>query len=190
VKNSFIKKLVLSAMFLAIGIILPFFTGQIPQIGRMLLPMHIPVFLCGLICGGGYGAAVGFVLPLMRSMLFMMPPLYPTAIAMAFELAAYGFIIGIVYNGSRWRCLRSLFRAMIAAMLGGRIVWGIAQLVLLGFGADGFTVKMFLAGAFVDALPGIIVQLILIPSVMLALDKTHLVPFGKTEHKAKAVSEK
>ena len=81
-----LKNMTLAALFLALGLVLPFFTGQIPQIGSMLLPMHIPVFLCGLICGWQYGAAVGFVVPLMRSVLFGMPPLFPTATAMAFEL--------------------------------------------------------------------------------------------------------
>ena len=82
-----VKKVTLSAMFMAIGIVLPFLTGQIRQIGTMLLPMHLPVFLCGLICGWQYGAVVGFVLPLLRSMIFGMPQMYPMALAMAFELA-------------------------------------------------------------------------------------------------------
>lgn len=186
--NKVIKNLVLAAMFLAIGIILPFFTGQIPQIGRMLLPMHIPVFLCGLICGWQYGAAVGFILPLMRSMLFIMPPIYPDATAMAFELMTYGFVAGILYGYARWHCIRSLYRCVIAAMLCGRVVWGVVTAVLLGVGNNGFTVEMFVAGAFINAIPGIILQLILIPAVMLALDKTHLVPFGKNA-KIKAKKE-
>jgi len=72
-------------MFIAIGLVLPFFTGQIPQIGRMLLPMHIPVFLCGLICGWKYGLMVGFILPLLRYAVFGMPVIFPNGIAMAFE---------------------------------------------------------------------------------------------------------
>lgn len=177
--KDFIKKLVLGAMFLAIGIILPFFTGQIPQIGRMLLPMHIPVFLCGLICGWRYGFAVGFILPLMRSMLFFMPPLFPDAAAMAFELGAYGFFCGFFYQKSRWHCIKSLYRCLIFSMLLGRAVWGTAMLIFLGLGAEGFTAGAFFAGAFANAVPGIILQLIIIPLVMLALDKTHLVPFRK-----------
>ena len=81
------KKLTWSAMFIALGLVLPFLTGQIPQFGNMLLPMHIPVILCGLICGWRYGAIVGFVLPLLRYALFGMPVLFPTGIAMSFELA-------------------------------------------------------------------------------------------------------
>lgn len=92
------KKLTWSAMFIALGLVLPFLTGQIPQFGNMLLPMHIPVILCGLICGWRYGAIVGFVLPLLRYALFGMPVLFPTGIAMSFELAAYGFFSGFLYE--------------------------------------------------------------------------------------------
>ncbi len=84
-----VKNLTLAAMFMAIGMVLPFLTGQIPQIGNMLLPMHIPVLLCGLICGPQYGAAVGFVLPLLRSAVFGMPVIFPAATAMTSELVSY-----------------------------------------------------------------------------------------------------
>lgn len=174
-----IKKLVLSAMFLAIGLMLPFLTGQIQQIGNMLLPMHIPVFLCGLICGWQWGFGVGFILPLMRSLLFTMPKLYPHAIAMAFELAAYGLIVGYLFSHARWQCIKSLYRCIVAAMIGGRLVWGVAMVILLGIGTEGFTFQAFLAGAVLNAIPGIILQLILLPAIMLALDRTHLVPFRK-----------
>ena len=126
------KNLTLSAMFLAIGMVLPFLTGQIPQIGNMMLPMHIPVLLCGVICGWKYGAVLGFILPLIRYMVFGMPVLFPTGIAMAFEMLTYGLVIGLVYSLSRWKCIVSLYRALIAAMIAGRLVWGVGQMVLLG----------------------------------------------------------
>lgn len=179
-KNKKIEKLVLAAMFLALGIVLPFFTGQIPQIGKTLLPMHIPVLLCGLICGWKYGMAVGLILPLLRSVLFTMPPMFPTAVGMAVELMTYGGVIGFLYAHSKWQCIVSLYRCMLIAMVSGRIVWGIAQMFLLGIGAEGFTLQAFLAGALLNAIPGIILQLILIPAVMLGLHKTGLVPFRKT----------
>ncbi len=177
------KKLTLSALFLAIGYILPFLTGQIPKIGSMLLPMHIPVFLCGLICGWQYGAVVGFILPLTRCLFFSMPPVY-TAIAMAFELAAYGFVAGFLYNRSRWQCVIALYKAIIAAMIVGRLVWGAAEIVILGLQGSAFTWQAFLAGAFVNAIPGIIMQLILIPAIMVALNRTGLVKFRRNESKA------
>ena len=75
--HNFLKNMALAALFLAIGLVLPFFTGQIPAVGKMLLPMHIPVLLCGLICGWQWGLGVGFVLPVLRSVLFSMPVMYP-----------------------------------------------------------------------------------------------------------------
>lgn len=171
-KNSNIKNLALAAMFMALGLVLPFFTGQIPQIGKMLLPMHIPILLCGLICGWKYGLTVGFVTPLLRSVIFGMPILYPMAIGMAFELMTYGFVIGFLYERSRWKCIFALYRCLIIAMLSGRIVWGIAQMILLGVGQNGFTYQAFIAGAFLNAIPGIIIQLVLIPAVMVLLNKT------------------
>lgn len=181
------KKLTLSAMFLAIGMVLPFLTGQIPEVGNMMLPMHIPVLLCGLICGWQYGAVLGFVLPLIRYFVFGMPVLFPTGTAMAFELMTYGLVIGLVYSVSRWKCIISLYRALIAAMIAGRIVWTAAQMILLGVSGSAFTLKMFLAGAFFNAVPGIIIQLVLIPTVMAALGRTGLVHFHT--HKKEIVTE-
>lgn len=174
-----IRTLVLAAFMLALCLILPFFTGQIPQIGSMLLPMHLPVLLCGLLCGWQYGAAVGFVAPLLRYVLFGMPRIYPTGIAMAFELAAYGLVIGLLYSRSRWKCIFALYRSLLIAMVVGRIVWGAAEVVLLGLGGQAFTWELFLSGALLTAIPGIILQLVFIPALMIALDRTGLVPFSK-----------
>lgn len=98
-----VKKVTLSGMLFAIGLILPFFIGQIPAVGKMLLPMHIPVLICGLILGWQYGLAVGFLLPLVRSVLFGMPVLYPNAIAMAFEMDTYGLVAGWLYSHAKWQ---------------------------------------------------------------------------------------
>ena len=164
-----LKNTTLAAMFLAIGLVLPFLTGQIPQIGNMLLPMHIPVLLCGLI------------LPLLRSALFGAPVFFPAATAMAFELMTYGLVAGLLYSLSKWQCIRALYRCLIIALLAGRAVWGIVQTVQLGVTGSGFTWQMFMAGAFLNAIPGIVVQLILIPVVMVALNRTGLVPFRKVQ---------
>lgn len=170
--------LALAAMFLALGLVLPFLTGQIPQIGTMLLPMHLPVLLCGLICGWQYGGIVGFITPLLRYALFSMPPM-PNGLAMAFELASYGIIAGFLYNHSRWQCVISLYRSLAAAMLGGRLVWAAVRVMMTGVAYVPFTWEMFLAGAFLNAIPGIILQLIFIPALMVALDRTGLVRFYK-----------
>ena len=170
------KKLVLSAMFLALGLVLPLLTGQIQQIGSMLLPMHVPVLLCGFICGWQYGLAVGFILPLLRSVTFGMPPMYPVAIAMAFELATYGFVSGLLYARAKKKNILSIYLSLIVAMIAGRLVWGVAEIVLLGLKGNAFTWQAFLAGAVLNAIPGIILQLILIPAILFALQKAKLIP--------------
>ncbi len=169
-----VKKLALSAMLLCMGLLLPFLTGQIPEIGNMLLPMHLPVLFCGLICGWHYGGAIGFFLPLLRSLLFGMPLLYPNAVSMAFELAAYGFVIGLLYAILSVRLkhrLSAVYLSLIPAMLAGRVVWGLAQVTLLGIKGSAFAFSAFLSGAFLTAIPGIILQLVLIPAVMTVLYK-------------------
>ena len=181
-----VRALVLSAMFLALGLVLPFFTGQIPQVGSMLLPMHLPVFLCGLICGWQYGAAVGFVTPLLRMSLFGMPPLL-TAVAMAFELAAYGGVAGFLYSRSRWQCVIALYRSLLIAMVAGRLVWAAVRVVMTGVAGEPFTWQIFLAGALFNAVPGIILQLVFIPAVMVALDRAGMVPFRRRDQAARAV---
>lgn len=185
-QNTKLKNLILSAMFLGIGLVLPFITGQIQQIGNMLLPMHIPVLLCGLICGWQYGIAVGFVMPILRSFLFSMPHMFPNAVSMAFELATYGFTVGFLYSHSRWKCIKSLLKSMLVSMVTGRAVWGIVQVLLLGIGNGGFTFKAFIAGAFLNAIPGIILQFLLIPAIMVGLNRAKLVPLiykGKNHDK-------
>lgn len=165
------KYLVIAASFLAIGLLLPFFTGQIPYIGSKLLPMHFPVLLCGMICGWKYGGLVGGILPLLRNMLFGMPPLFPTGMAMSFELAAYGITVGVLYQWLEQKNFRILL-SVCGAMIAGRIVWGILMLSLLQIQGQGsFTFQLFITGAFIKALPGILLQLLIIPLCMKIQDQ-------------------
>ena len=168
-------------MFMAVGLVLPFLTGQIPQIGKMLSPMHIPVLLCGFVCGWQYGLAVGFITPLLRSVLFQMPVLFPSAVGMAFELATYGAAAGVVYTLFRKKNLVAIYATLIVAMLCGRVVWGLVSIVLYGIQAKQFTMEMFLAGAFIKAVPGIILHLILIPAIMFALEQSGVLRAQRTE---------
>ncbi len=175
-----IKKLVWAAVFLALGLILPFFTGQIPEIGGKLLPMHIPVLLCGFVCGWRYGFLVGFITPLFRSMLFGMPPLL-TALGMAFELAAYGTVTGILYSHLAKSKAR-IYVSLIASMIVGRIIWGLISVVLYGISGAAFTWQIFLAGSFINAIPGIILQLVAVPMLMLAFEKSGVVNINEEYH--------
>ena len=166
------KKLVYSAMCLALCLVLPFLTGQIPQVGSMLLPMHIPVLLCGFLCGGGWGAAVGVTAPLLRHMLFSMPPA-PACYSMALELAVYGLVVGLLYK-RLGKGMKSIYVSLICAMVAGRLVWGVAQMAIMGLGGGSFPLSAFLAGAVTGALPGILLQLVLIPLLVGALDKAKI----------------
>ncbi len=170
-KNEKMKKIALTAMFLGIGLVLPFLTAQIPQIGERLLPLHIPVFLCSLICGWQYGAVCGLILPLLRSLIFGMPELYPSAFSMAFELPAYAIICGLIYLCFKKKNLLAIYVSLVGAMLGGRVVYAIVQAFILGLGENGLTLSIFITKAFANPLPGIILQLILIPSIVFTLNK-------------------
>ncbi len=173
-----IKNLVTASMLFALGIVLPFATGQIPEVGNLLLPMHIPVLLCGFICGAKYGAAVGALLPLMRSLMFGRPLLFPNAVAMAFELMTYGLVAGLIYMLLKKRSVLTIYISLISAMLAGRIVWGAVSALLYGIASKAYGLAAFFAGAFVEAIPGIILQLILIPAVVFAIEK---IPREKTK---------
>ena len=169
-RNTHIKKLILAALFLAMAMVLPFLTGQIPEVGAMLCPMHIPALLCGFFCGWPWGLMVGIVAPLLRSVTFGMPPMFPVAICMAFELATYGAVSGALYQKLPKK-KSSIYVALLVAMVVGRLVWGAAQFVCMGLNPAAFGFAAFWAGAITSAIPGIIVQIVLIPLLVMALEK-------------------
>ncbi len=176
-KRKSLIKLTLAALFLALAYVLPFLTGQIAEIGSMLCPMHIPVLLCGFVCGWPWGLAVGFVVPLLRSLTLGMPPLFPTAICMALELAAYGATAGLMHKLLP-RKKPCIYCSLLTAMTVGRLVWGSAMYVLIGLNGGVFTLAAFVAGAFTNALPGIILQLVLIPVIVMLLDNPKVLNLG------------
>ena len=169
-RNSAILRMAYAAVCLALCMVLPFLTGQIPQIGSALSPMHIPVLLAGFLCGPWWAAAVGAVAPLLRFALFGMPPIFPTGVAMCFELAGYGLVSGLLYRKLPKKAV-NVYVPLLAAMLEGRVIWGIVRVLLSGVAGEPFTWAAFMAGAFVNAVPGIIVHIALIPVIVLALRK-------------------
>ena len=171
--KKFIFNIALSGMFLALAYVMPFLTGQIQQIGKMLCPMHIPVLLCGFICGAPYGLVVGALAPILRSVTLGMPVLFPSATAMAFELAVYGFMAGFLYKALPKKKI-NIYASLIGAMVVGRIVWGITMFCIMGFDFSKFGLTAFWIRAFVNAIPGIILQIILIPIVVMLLEKAKL----------------
>lgn len=160
-----------AAMFLAMAFVMPFLTGQIPKIGSMLCPMHIPVILCGYICGAPWGLVVGFIAPLLRSFTLGVPKLFPTAFAMAFELAVYGFASGLFYRLFSKKTV-NIYTSLVLSMISGRLVWGIVQLFCVGLDTTKFSISVFWTSAVFNALPGIAIQLILIPIVITIYERT------------------
>ncbi len=171
-RNDNLIKLAVSSVFLALAYTLPFLTGQIQQIGNMLCPMHIPVLLCGFICGAPWGAFVGAAAPLLRSLTIGMPVLFPNAVAMAAELAVYGLMTGILHkvlpNKKGY-----IYISLLLSMISGRLVWGFVQFILLGFNTAKFPFSAFIAGAFTNAVPGIILQIVLIPVLVMIIEKVN-----------------
>ena len=140
----------------------------------MLCPMHIPALLCGFFCGGVWGLAVGLIAPVLRSLIFGMPPVFPTAICMSLELAAYGAVSGFLHYHVLPPKKSAVYVCLLVAMVAGRLVWGAARFLCAGLDISAFGLSAFWAGAVTTAIPGIILQLLLIPVLVMAL-KRHTV---------------
>lgn len=168
------RSLVLAALFLALAFVLPMVTGHVPQVGNMLCPMHFPILLCGFVLGGPWGLTVGFIAPLVRSVLFGMPPMFPIAISMAFELAAYGLVSGVLWRKVK-HTVPMMYASLVTAMVAGRLVWGSVRFVLAGLTGSSFPFSAFLSGALLTAVPGIAAQLVLIPLILVALQKAKVI---------------
>jgi len=169
-----INNLTLAAMLLALGIVLPTITG--PHLGSRLLPMHIPALLAGLVLGAKYGLVVGFLTPLLRSVTFGMPPLLPAATAMAFEIGTYGLIAGLIYHQVKQN-VKTLYGALIVAMIAGRLVFGVAMFVLLvgfGLGPGVYSLSIWIGSVFLTSWLGIAAQLAIIPGIVVALGRSGL----------------
>lgn len=166
-----ILKMILAALFLALACVIPELTMRIPKLGAMLCPMHVPILLCGFICGWYWGLGVGVVAPLLRSLITggVAPAIFPAAICMAFELATYGAIAGIMHKLLP-RKKPYVYCSLLVSMIVGRIVWGMAMFLCLSFSGTAFTFAAFIAGAITNALPGIIIQIILVPIIVMILD--------------------
>lgn len=173
-KSDNIKKLCASAICLALALVLPFLTGQLQSLGNALCPMHVPVLLCGFICGWKWGGCVGLCAPLLRFLIFGMPPLFPIGAAMAVELLVYGILSGFIYKMLPKK-LFCIYFALIASMIAGRLAWGTARFVIAGIGNTEFSLAAFWSGAITGALPGIAIQLILIPVLVVVFQKNGII---------------
>ncbi len=164
------KHLIITALCMALGVVLPMAFHMIPNAGSVMLPMHIPVLLCGLVCGPVLGLICGIFTPILSSLITGMPgPAYlPSMIC---ELAVYGLLAGVMIKLIKTeKPLVNLYASLITAMIGGRIVYGLMNALRAGT----YSIQMWLTASFVTALPGIILQLLLLPAVVYALQKAKL----------------
>lgn len=172
-KMSPAKRTVLAALFVALCVVLPIAFHAIPNAGAVFLPMHIPVLLCGMVCGWPYGLLCGLMGPALSSLLTSMPPAAVLP-AMMVECAVYGMVSGILLNCVHTgRTTADLYISLIGAMLAGRVVAGIAKALIF---SPGITMSVWIAGSFVTALPGILVQLVVIPLLVGLLMKIRQLP--------------
>ena len=170
---SHIKKLVLTAVCSALCVIVPMAFHSIPNAGQVFLPMHIPVLLCGMLCGWPYGLACGLIGPSLSSLLTGMP--LPAVLpGMLVECAVYGCASGLllryVRTGSRYA---DLYISLIPAMLLGRVLSGIVKGLIL---TPGLSLAVWASASFVTSLPGIAIQLLLVPILVLGLERAKLIP--------------
>ena len=167
------KRLILAGLCVALGIVLPVAFHSVANAGSIFLPMHIPVLLCGLICGWPYGLACGVLAPLLSSLITGMPPMAYLP-SMLCELAVYGFVSGLLMRYVKTgKLLADLYISLVSAMLLGRLVLGLLNALL--FRAGEYSVALWTTSAFVTALPGIVIQLAVIPALVFALKKSRLI---------------
>lgn len=165
--KNYVKDLILTAFFIAMGIILPMAFHYFGGTGPVFLPMHIPVLLCGFVCGWKYGLIAGIITPLLSSILTGMPPIFPIGAGMVCELAVYGLLCGLLYKSFK----RNVYLSLIISMIGGRMISGIANMIFFGIAGKPYGLSVFLTGAFVTSIPGIVIQIIFIPIIIIALKK-------------------
>jgi Protein of unknown function (DUF1393). len=167
------KYLTMTAVCIALGVVLPRAFHAIPNAGSVLLPMHIPVLLCGLICSWQYGLACGILTPVLSHLITGMPPMAYLP-PMIVELAVYGLLAGILVRVIKTKnFLLNTYASLLIAMIGGRICYGIVNALI--FRAGKYSMQIWLTSGFVTALPGIVIQLVVIPALCLALKKAKLI---------------
>ena len=173
-KMSAVKKSIITAVCIALCVVLPQAFHAIPNAGSIYLPMHIPVLLCGLICGWPYGLLCGLAGPALSALITGMPPAAVLP-GMMVECGVYGLAAGLLMQLVRTKRLYAdLYISLVAAMLLGRVVSGAAKALI--FSAGSYSMASWVAGSFVTALPGIIIQLALLPSIVYALMRARLIP--------------
>lgn len=173
-KMSNVKKSIITAVCIALCYVIPLMFHGIQNAGSIFCPMHIPVFICGLICGWQYGLLCGIAGPALSSALSGMPPVAILP-SMMVELAAYGTAAGLMMKLVRTKSTYAdLYISLIVAIVCGRVLAGLAKALI--FARGSYSMSAWIAGSVVTSWPGTIIQLVFIPTIVFALMKSHLIP--------------
>ncbi len=188
-KNDTLYRMIIAAMLIAIGMVLPRLLGGTEVLGQPISPLHIPALIAGLTLGGFWGGVVGASAPMLGHLVMHAPPSFDKALPMTVECLAYGVISGVAYVLLR-RVLKGkptivpLLTAQVTAMFLGRIVGGAGKALLMAAGAigmdAGFTFAAFISAYFVSTAVGAVIHLIIVPAVVIALEKARMSPVGRT----------
>lgn len=170
------QRLTLTAMFCVLGVLIPMVFHAFGIAGQIFLPMHIPVLLCGFLCGAAYGGICGVTCVLASSLMTGMPVLYPNGVAMTFELCAYGALSGLLFPRlyKKLPLSAAVYAALLPVMLIGRGIAGAVNALVYPTVGLAFTGKVFLTASFVTGLPGIVLQFILIPVCVAAFGRARM----------------
>jgi len=168
------KKIISTAVCIAMCVVLPIALHAIPNVGSLISPMHVPVFICALVCGPFWGVVCGLVGPFLSSVITQMPPIAYLP-SMLVELAVYGFACGIIMRYIKTgRLYADIYISLGVSMVLGRIAAGLVKAFI--FSAGSYSISVWVSSYVVGTLPGIIVHLILVPAVYAALKKARLAP--------------
>ncbi len=172
-KLTYVKKLVYTAACTALCVVLPMAFHAVQNAGQVFLPMHIPVLLCGLMCGWPFGFICGLLGPALSCLLTAMPPIAMLP-GMMVECAAYGCVTGLMMCWVHTKCpMLDLYISMLTAMTVGRVLSGLAKSLIFSPGTAPFA---WVTTSLVAGIPGIVIQLVLIPLVVYGLTKARLLP--------------
>lgn len=173
-KMSNVKRSIITAVCIALCYVIPLMFHGIQNAGSIFCPMHIPVFICGLICGWQYGLLCGIAGPALSSALSSMPPVAILP-SMMVELAAYGTAAGLMMKLVRTKSTYAdLYISLIVAIVCGRVLAGLAKALI--FARGSYSMSAWIAGSVVTSWPGTVIQLVFIPTIVFALMKSHLIP--------------
>lgn len=169
-----VKKSIITAVCIALCYVIPLMFHGIQNAGSIFCPMHIPVFICGLICGWQFGLLCGIAGPALSSALSGMPPVAILP-SMMVELAAYGTAAGLMMKLVRTKSTYAdLYISLIVAIVCGRVLAGLAKALI--FARGSYSMSAWIAGSVVTSWPGTVIQLVFIPTIVFALMKSHLIP--------------